>query len=248
MLYFTSSWDDGSVYDLRLAELLLKYGQKATFYVPLFNVEKREVISANQIIDLSREFEIGAHTINHKYLTTISNAEAEYEIKQSKKELESIINTPVFGFCFPGGKYRPIHLQYVYEAGFKYARTINMFKFRNDSKIMNTTLHAYNHSRYTYFKHLIKRGYFNEIIQNSITILTNNKWDKLLYDILDKHIKDDLPQKVTIVHIWGHSWELEENNMWKQLEMFLEEMTKNQILSKTNFEAFQLSNNNRKAI
>ncbi len=34
-VYFTTSWDDGSIYDMRLAELLLKYGLKATFYIPL---------------------------------------------------------------------------------------------------------------------------------------------------------------------------------------------------------------------
>lgn len=242
MVYFTSSWDDGSVYDMRLAELLLKYNQKATFYIPLNNVEKRDVISEKQICDLSEKFEIGAHTVNHKYLTTISNVEAEYEIKQSKKELESIIDKTVLGFCFPGGKYKPIHLQYVYEAGFKYARTVNMFKFKNDSKIMNTTLHAYNHSRHTYFMHLIKRGYIIEIIQNSISILTYNKWDRLLSDILDMHINNDSPQKVTVVHLWGHSWELQENNTWQQLEQFLKQLSHYPISIKTNLEISQLSN------
>ena len=86
---------------------------------------------------------------------------------------------------------------------------------------MNTTLQAYNHSRFTYFKHLIKRGYINEMIQNSILIVTNNRWDKLLYKMLDTHIKNDDPEKITVIHLWGHSWELHENNMWHQLEQFL---------------------------
>jgi peptidoglycan/xylan/chitin deacetylase (PgdA/CDA1 family) len=240
MIYFTSSWDDGSVYDIRLADLLLKYNQKATFFIPLANVEKRDVINEKQIFDLSKEFEIGAHTINHKYLTTISNADAEYEIKQSKIELESIINKSVLGFCFPGGKYRPVHLKYVFEAGFEYARTVNMFKIQNDSKIMNTTLCAYNHSRYAYFKHLIKRGYINEIIQNSISILSNNKWDKLLNDILNKQIKNDLANQLTIIHLWGHSWEIQEKDTWRQLGNFLEQLNRNKILSKTNLEVFKL--------
>ena len=244
MIYFTSSWDDGSVYDIKLSELLLKYDQKATFFIPLSNIEKRDVINPNQIFDLGKNFEIGAHTINHKYLTSISNEEAEYEIKQSKKELEIIINNPVFGFCFPGGKYKKIHLDYITQAGFKYARTVNMFKYEKNAKIMNTSLQAFNHSKYTYFKHLLKRGYTNELIQHSILILSNNKWDGLLSDILDKHIKNDSVQKVTIIHLWGHSWEIQENNSWNQLEQFFKYLNNHQIVSKTNFEIAQLNPNN----
>jgi peptidoglycan/xylan/chitin deacetylase (PgdA/CDA1 family) len=241
MIYFTSSWDDGSVYDIKLSELLLKYNQKATFFIPLANIEKREVISPEQIANLSKDFEIGAHTVNHKYLTTISNEEAEYEIKQSKKELEFIINKQVQGFCFPGGKYKPIHMDYVNQAGFQYARTVNMFKLTNNSRVMNTSLQAYNHSKYTYFKHLLKRGYFIELFQNSISILSNNKWDGLLSDILDKQIKNNSRQETITIHLWGHSWEIQKNNSWNQLERFLIYVNDCQIDSKTNFEVSQLN-------
>jgi len=239
MIYFTSSWDDGSIYDIRLAELLLKYNLKATFFVPIFNIEAREVITPNQIFDLSKAFEIGSHTVNHKYLTTISNKDAEYEVKQSKKELESIICEPVNGFCFPGGKYKPIHLQYVYEAGYKYARTVNMFKYKNDSRVLNTTLQAFNHSKSTYFRHLLKRGYFTELFQHSIASLKNNRWDKLLFNVLDKRVKNNLPQETIIIHLWGHSWEIQENDCWHQLEHFFKSLNNYPVLYKTNSETFK---------
>lgn len=241
MIYFTSSWDDGSVYDIKLSELLLKYDQKATFFIPLANIEKGDVINPKQIFDLGKNFEIGAHTVNHKYLTSISNKEAEYEIKQSKKELETILNKPVYGFCFPGGKYKSVHLNYIHQAGFKYARTVNMFKQTNNSKILDTSLQAFNHSKYTYFKHLLKRGYFIELVQNSVFILSNNEWDGLLSDILDKQIKNNSLQKTTIIHLWGHSWEIQKDNSWNQLERFLNFLNGCQIESKTNFEIAQLN-------
>lgn len=240
MIYFTSSWDDGSVYDIKLSELLLKYDQKATFFIPLTNIKKRDVITPEQISKIAEEFEVGAHTVNHKYLTSISNEDAEYEIKQSKIELETITSRPVFGFCFPGGKYKSIHIQFVNQAGFKYARTVNMFKLNYHPGIMNTTLQVYNHSKFTYFIHLIKRGYFPELFQYSIPILTNNHWDKLMFDILDNHIHNDSVQKISIIHLWGHSWEIQENNMWQQLEHFLEHLNDYKISSKTNFEISQL--------
>ena len=33
-LIVTTSWDDGSIQDLKLGELLMKYGIKGTFYIP----------------------------------------------------------------------------------------------------------------------------------------------------------------------------------------------------------------------
>ena len=60
--------------------------------------------------------------------------------------------------------------------------------------------------------------------------------------ILDKHIKVDLPEDVTIIHLWGHSWELQDYNMWQQLEQFLKLLTKSGVQSKSNFEIFKLEN------
>jgi peptidoglycan-N-acetylglucosamine deacetylase len=244
MIYFTSSWDDGSVYDMKLSELLLKYDQKATFFIPMANIEKREVLNSKQILDLGNKFEIGAHTVNHKYLTNASDREAEYEIKQSKIELETILNRPIYGFCFPGGKYKAVHLKYIHQAGFKYTRSVNMFKLTNNSRILNTTLQAFNHSKYTYLKHLVKRGYLSEIFQYSGSILSNKNWNSLLLAIIRKCLEDDSLQKETVIHLWGHSWEIQENNLWTQLEQLFMFLDERQILSKTNFEIAQLIKNN----
>jgi peptidoglycan-N-acetylglucosamine deacetylase len=240
MIYFTSSWDDGSEYDIKLSELLLKYKQKGTFFIPLANIERQEVLKSKDIIEISKSFEIGCHTLNHKYLTRISNEEAEYEIKQAKIELESIICNPIFGFCLPDGRYRSIHIQYAVEAGFKYIRTNNMFKLKYYPNMMDTTLQAYNHSKFGYFKHIIKRGYYTELFQNIIFIVLHNHWDKLMFEILDNCIKNDSVQKNTIVHLWGHSWEIQENDMWHQLEQFLAHLSDYRILSMTNYEITKL--------
>ena len=70
MIYSTSSWDDGSIYDIKLSELLLKDAQKSTFFTPLTNIEKRDVITPAQISKIAEAFEVGAYTLNHKYLTS----------------------------------------------------------------------------------------------------------------------------------------------------------------------------------
>ncbi|MDD2305494.1 MAG: polysaccharide deacetylase family protein [Prolixibacteraceae bacterium] len=242
MIYFTSSWDDGAIYDIKLSKLLIKHNHSATFYIPLKNMENRDVINASQIKELSNNFEIGAHTTNHVYLDRISKEEAKKEIEQSKEELELIISKPVNGFCFPGGKFRKAHLNIVFQAGYSYARTTKMFYTTNKTSLLNTTLQAYDHSRFTYYKHLLKRINMIGFFEYFMDILSNSKkqWDNLLRDILEKHLANDSVDKITIIHLWGHSWEIEKNNQWSRLESILELINKLQIETKTNYEISKL--------
>ena len=62
--YFTVSIDDGCSYDMQTAELLKKHGIRATFYIAPANRERKDRLQPNQIRDLSRDFEIGAHTFS----------------------------------------------------------------------------------------------------------------------------------------------------------------------------------------
>ena len=85
----TTSWDDGSKLDLRLAELLEKHGVKGTFYVPRSYLD--EPLQGSDIVALDEEFEIGAHTLHHVALTTIPPEEAKREIDSSKVYLEELL-------------------------------------------------------------------------------------------------------------------------------------------------------------
>ena len=71
-LIVTTSGDDGNEYDEKLASLLTKYNIKGTFYITK-NFKNR--LSEEKIIELSRNHEIGAHTLNHPILTEIPNKE-----------------------------------------------------------------------------------------------------------------------------------------------------------------------------
>ena len=56
----TTSWDDGHPLDLRVVDLLARYGIKGTFYVPLL-YRSRPVMEKAQIIAiLDRGMEIGS--------------------------------------------------------------------------------------------------------------------------------------------------------------------------------------------
>jgi len=103
-LIVTTSWDDGSILDLKLGELLTKYGIKATFYIPRFS--KRITPMQNiDLLELAANHEIGAHTVNHAHLTLIPQSDAKAEIEGSKFYLEEILGKKVKMFCYPFGEY-----------------------------------------------------------------------------------------------------------------------------------------------
>src|SRR3989344_6448243 len=66
----TTSWDDGHKLDLKVASILKKYSIKGTFYICPEDRElrKSELLSDREIVMLSKDFEIGAHTMTHLLL------------------------------------------------------------------------------------------------------------------------------------------------------------------------------------
>lgn len=49
------------------------------------------------------EINFGAHTVTHPILTRMSLKQAEYEITQSKEDIEKRLGKPVTTFCYPNG-------------------------------------------------------------------------------------------------------------------------------------------------
>ena len=213
-LIITTSWDDGHELDFRLAALLEKYGLKGTFYVPLRNAEK-PVMNVEQLKELSKNHEIGGHTVNHIYLNSLGNSDAAYEIKECKVMLENQILKKVEAFCFPGGKYAQRDIEFVREAGFLFGRTTKLLMTTNETNtfLMDTTVQAYNHSNITLTKHCLKRKYLKPIFQNGFFINSNKNFVKLTEEYLNR-----LLQSGGVFHLWGHSWEIDEQNLWNELE------------------------------
>ena len=205
-----TSWDDGSPYDLRLAELLDKYSIPGIFYIPITNPE-REVMTKSHIRQLSAKFEIGGHTYSHEDLTSVSLREAEREIVNGKKELENILGKKVDKFCYPKGMFNKDIKKLVKKAGFSGARTARIiFTGKNEEPYEeNPNLHVYNHMQITYLAHCIK----NADLTTAFKVISLKRC----------HFTDVAKQLFFPgFHIWGHSWELEEKKRWKDLERFLD--------------------------
>lgn len=112
---------------------------------PDYELQKKELIEQNalsweQIIELSEDdlVTIGAHTISHKALSKLDEAEAKREIDLSKIQIEEKINKPVYHFAYPyGGTDTCGEREFliVKRAGYKTATTLrqgNIFKGYKD--------------------------------------------------------------------------------------------------------------------
>src|SRR5690606_6876495 len=67
--------------------------------------------------------EVGAHTLDHCLLPSLSYQEAHRQITDCKHALEDMLGTPVSNFCYPYGGNDPVHRRIAQEAGYDSATT-----------------------------------------------------------------------------------------------------------------------------
>jgi peptidoglycan-N-acetylglucosamine deacetylase len=215
--YLTISVDDGHETDLRTAELLARLGLRATFYVPGRNPE-RPVMRPAEIRELSREFEIGAHTMNHRRLDQLTDVEVRAEVADGKNWLEDILSSEVTSFCYPGGKYNKRTRDVVAKLGFLGARTclMNVHTAPSDPFQWGVSTQAYSHSWST---HLGQR-----LFRNNIRGITNYVAVAKLAQDWGTHFRNTLDWVECnggIAHLYMHSWETNNLREWSKLERAL---------------------------
>lgn len=215
----TTSWDDGAPHDLKLAELLAEAGVKATFYVPIFGPEGREILQpADLRVIAAYGFEIGAHTMTHPVLSDLHGKRLWVEVAECKQVLEQTLGREVEMFCYPRGRYNLEVLEAVERAGYRGARTTRMLCQRASFSPfeMPTTLQAYPHDSLTYYKNLGKRRDLPGIYKYVFELRRLRGW----LELGKKLFAESLAQG-GMWHLYGHSWEIEELGLWDELRQML---------------------------
>ena len=97
--------------------------------------------------------------------------------------------------------------------GFRLARTTELL-YINDtlkSNVLRTTLQVYDHTGVTYARHLIKHKRLKPLIH---FLASNSSYNilSLAENFLNNIIDGGC------FHLWGHSWEIQQFNLWKKLE------------------------------
>jgi peptidoglycan/xylan/chitin deacetylase (PgdA/CDA1 family) len=216
--FITTSWDDGAPSDTRLAELLGKYNLQGTFYIPRENAE-HAIMKPIEVVSLSDHFEIGGHTLSHRSLRGSTESQIEYEVNGSYHWLYEMLNHSPESFCLPYGHYSKKAIDIIYKSGYKYIRTTELLSPFHIPDISHTTLQVYQHSKLTYFKHLVKRGRLRNL---GLWIQSGCSDDH--FRLLD-HYLEYISINGGCFHLWGHSWEIEELNLWNRLELIFKHIS-----------------------
>lgn len=211
-IVITTSWDDGHPLDHKLAKLLSKFQMPGTFYIPC-KMKEKKLMPKDEIKLLSKQFEIGSHTLNHTILTELSQEEMYNEILRGKELMEEICGK-ITSFAYVGGQYNDSVIEAVKKAGFRGARTAEFLRYRiRDPYEHHPTVHAYNRILASRWKQIVtsedKGLAFSTFSSGTIF----RSWKDLAKKTLDYVFEHG-----GIWHIWGHSWELDENNDWENLE------------------------------
>ncbi len=127
------TFDDGLKDNYTYAVPLLRQLQiPAVFFIPTNFIGKPFVRAQFESMDIQaiKEiandplFEIGSHAQTHRRFTKITEAEARYELIESKYILEKILGKQIRSFAFPYGSHtRHHHIQLAKEAGYDFIFT-----------------------------------------------------------------------------------------------------------------------------
>jgi len=146
--YVVLTFDDGceSFYDIAYP-MIKSFGFTATVYPITGFLGQNAIINSKVYNHLKVMSEVmikelgengvdfGAHTLNHLKLTEISDSEAEYQIINSKCNLENILGKQIKSFSYPHGIYNKNIIEIVKYAGFKNAVSCNSAYLTNNSSL-----------------------------------------------------------------------------------------------------------------
>lgn len=199
------SIDDGTKDDIRIAKLCEKYGIDCVFYWPV-DIEGVSLMKGWEPLKpkdeewIARNFEIGSHTITHRYLTQIPVEEAIEEIQESKRILENKYDQNITKFAYPRGYASDTLEKVVENSGYTYARStqIGYVGEPEDPFFASTAVHIGCPVRAEY---------------------QGTTWLEYGLKKLEHARENDLDFEA-----WGHSWEISKYNEWKNVEKFIKEL------------------------
>lgn len=215
----TTSWDDGHPLDLKLAEMLARHAIAATFYVPVANAEARPVLETSHLRQIADSgFEIGSHTHDHVRLDRLTPRQIHDQIARGKMGLEQKLGSPVTGFCYPGGKGISRARPAAAALGITHARTVEMFRLDRgtDPLARPTSLHFHPHGLDALLRNWGRQGLGPDRLRLCLGCAIRPSLEARLDWLIQQAVL-----RQGLLHVWGHSWEIEAFGLWPTLDRFL---------------------------
>lgn len=120
------TFDDGTRDHLRVADILAEHGIGGVFFLVLDRLGQPDHIARGEVGRLTELNQIvGSHTLSHRALDALSDADLANELRASRRELEDLSGGAVRWFAAPGGRYDGRSLSAARTAGYRYVRTMD---------------------------------------------------------------------------------------------------------------------------
>lgn len=221
----TFSYDDGVKQDIRLSEVLCKYGLKCSFNLNSAYIGGQNRLTADDIREhlINKGHEITVHGEYHKAPGCVTAIEGIKDVLNCRLALEKEFGLIVRGMAYPdsgirrmenGTNYEKIK-NYLTDLGIVYARTLGG---DNDTFRLPDDWHAWMPSAHHNNPHIF------EMI------------DKFVGLQKETYFPNAYPR---LMYIWGHSYEFDNNNNWDRLEEICQKLSGNDdIWYATNIEIY----------
>ena len=204
----TFSYDDAVTQDIRLIEILDKYGLKATFNLNSGRLGMpgeliREGVRVNHtkvnpedVKKIYTGHEVAAHTLTHPMLAWLGDEEIIHEVEDDRKRLSELVGYEVVGMAYPGGGMNNCdRVERIIRENSKiqYARTISLsYSFTPTENLMRYKPTAF---------HL------------------DFKANRLL---LEDFLREETEG---VFYIWGHAYEFDIHDTWAEFESFCKDIS-----------------------
>lgn len=198
----TLSYDDGVVQDIRLIEILDKYGLRGTFNINTgrYLAEDSErakyygrmKLSEAKQLYIGSAHEVAVHALNHPFLEKLKADEVITEIMEDRKNIEAQYGTLARGMAYPYGTYSIQVVDVLAHCGICYSRTTKTtenFKFPENWLTLHPTCHHNN----------------PKLMDMAKTFAET---------------KSRYPADNWLFYVWGHSYEFDDRDNWNVIEEF----------------------------
>lgn len=207
----TFSFDDGVTQDIRLIQILNKYGLKGTFNLnsALFGLKgclnrngldvNHTKVNADEVRSIYAGHEVAVHTLTHPNLTEQNEPTIIHQVERDRELLSSLCGYEVVGMAYPcGGVNNDDRVAEVIRknTGVRYARTI-------------TSTHSFAKQE-------------NLLRFNPSVYCVEEALDTFVDEFLASDSAED-----QLLYIWGHSYEMDAGYItWEKFESVCEKLSR----------------------
>lgn len=202
----TFSYDDGTTQDIRLIELLNKYGLKCTFNINsgllgTNNMLVRDAgrishykIATDKLKEVYEGHEVAVHTLTHPRLNKCSDEEIIRQVEEDRLALEALVGYEIRGMAYPAGSH--------------------CVDARVEKLIESAT--AVQYARGTDCSHSFDIPTYLYHFKPTVYHLDFDKMTELGHEFIKM-----TPETPKLFYIWGHSFEMDYESLnWYRLEEF----------------------------